>query len=114
MQPPTIERISPAYIGEMRIGLTATPTAPTAYEPVTISVDYSRCSPTGIVLPLELLIQAPTSTNVVRRYFRRSAPDSFSFTPSEGGRWGVLLREVAHNRWKGALSLDVAGEPDTA
>lgn len=113
MFPPAIDRISPAYIGEARIGLTASP-SPTAYAPVVVTVDYTRCAPTGLVLPLELLIQAPSEGNVIRRYFRRTLPPTISFTPPEGGRWGVLLREVAHNRWKGTLSLDVIGEPATA
>jgi hypothetical protein len=110
--PAKVEEISPATMGEDKIALSLDPTtlAPRALSPVLINVDYSACDPDGIILPLELIIQAPSAANVQRRRFTRVAPTSISFIPKEAGLHGVLLREVGHNRWVGKLRIPVAGD----
>lgn len=110
--PPKIEEISPATMGEDLIALSLDPStrAPRALQPVLINVDYSACDPDGIILPLELLIQAPSPEHIQRRRFTRSVPTSLSFIPKEGGTHGVMLREVGHNRWHGQLRIVVAGD----
>ena len=111
--PPLVEEICPDTIGEDRFVLTlssATPT-PKAFGVVEILVDYAQAAPEGVVLPLELLVQAPSSSGFVRRYYRRTAPSSVTFVPKEGGPHLVVLREVGHNRWVGKLRVSVAGDP---
>ncbi len=113
--PSIIEELSPETIGEDRITLTLDPTSlsPRAFSSVLVNVDYSRCAPDGVVLPLEIIIQAPTAGNAVPRIARRAAPASIAFTPREGGLHGVTLREIGHNRWVGKLRIWVAGDPLT-
>lgn len=110
--PPAIEEISPEFIGEDRIALSLDSSTlnPRAFHAVLINVDYGKCAPEGIVLPLELLIQAPSIGNIRRTIIRRTAPQSLSFIPKEGGIHGVLLRELGHNRWLGKLRVLVAGD----
>jgi hypothetical protein len=111
--PPLIEEISPETIGEDRIvlQLTEASRSPRAFRAVEISVDYSACAPGGVVLPLELLIQAPSPSGFRRTVIRRSVPSSIAFIPREGGLHFVLLRERQHNRWLGKLRVPVAGDP---
>ena len=113
--PPIVEELSPAYVGEDRITLQldASTQSPRANSSVVVLIDYSPAAPAGVVLPLELLIQAPSAGNVVRKVFRRIAPITITFTPREGGLHGVLLRELGHNRWQGRLRVQVAGDPTT-
>lgn len=110
--PPPVEEISPATMGEDKILLSLDPTIlkPRALAPVLINVDYSACDPDGVVLPLELIVQAPSPVNIQRRLFTRIAPTSLSFIPKEGGTHGVMLRELGHNRWTGKLRIEVAGD----
>lgn len=69
---------------------------------------------TGLVLPLVLTVTAPRVATRGRApavtYFRRTVPESFSFTPREGGEHLVTLAEVNHNLFWGALVIDVAGD----
>jgi hypothetical protein len=110
--PPIIEEISPATIGEDTIVLSLDPTTltPRALNAVLINVDYSACAPNGVVLPLELLIQAPSASNCRRHVYRRKVPSALSFIPKEGGLHGVVLREIGHHRWLGKLRVFVAGD----
>lgn len=113
MNPIVLEELSPSYVRELRIDLTLnadTPQTPTAFKPLLLDVGYSRCLPEGVMLPLLLEIQGPSSTSYQRRVFSRSAPASVIFTPREGGQHLVTLREAAHNRWFGSLRLSIAGE----
>jgi len=114
--PTLIDELSPETIGEDRISLAlvAGLAPPRAFAPVLVMVDYERCLPEGVALPLELLIAAPSAGNVIRRVLRRAAPRVIAFTPREGGLHGVLVRELAHNRWVGKLRIVVAGDPMTA
>lgn len=111
--PPLIEEISPATIGEDKIVLALDPATlvPRALAPVLITVDVSACEPEGLVLPLELIIQAPSASGCRRHILRRLVPKSLSFIPKEGGLHGVVLRELVHNRWLGKLRVEVLGDP---
>ena len=108
-----IDEISPRYYGEDRLGLELT--IPNqllrAFEPVLISIDYSRALPEGIVLPLEFTVTAPTEANNIRRVYRRFAPVDLTFTPREGGSHLVRLGELWHNGYWGRLVLPIDGDP---
>jgi hypothetical protein len=107
----TLEELAPMYVGAEALALSVDPNATLqAFTAIDISVDYSGADPLGVRLPLELLITSPSPTNFRRRQFLRSAPDVISFTPQEGGRFLVVLREVGHNRLLGKLSLVVEGD----
>ena len=109
-----IDDISPTFIGEDRIVLTLSQDTPNpkAFAPVQIDIDYSAADPEGgIVLPLELIVNAPSDANFSRRIIRRSLPSSIIIKPQEGGEHLVLLRECGHNKFVGIFILDVAGDP---
>lgn len=106
------DEVSPSYLREDRIDLTldASNADPAAFQSLLINVSYTRALPQGVMLPLILEVIGPSSTSYQRREFTRSAPNTLIITPREGGAHRVILREVAHNRWFGRLSLQVAGE----
>src|SRR5262245_19613553 len=110
--PSLIDELCPDYVGERRLALSlaSLDSPPRAFAAIELVVDYTAALPDGIVLPLELTIASPSPSNFVRRHFLRSRPSSLAFIPQEGGRHLVRLTEVAHNRWWGALTIDVAGE----
>lgn len=107
-----IESISPTYIGEDRVSLSLSDPAATilAFVPFQVDVSYAGADPEGIVLPLELVFQAPSGKVIQRTVFSRSAPSSLLLVPRSRGQHFVLLREMFHNRWQGRLLVDVQGE----
>ena len=107
-----VDEISPRDMGEDRLDLAldVANLSPQVFEPVIVNVDYSRCDPEGVVLPLEMTVTGP-SGETKTRYFRRVAPTQISFRPDEGGSTLVRLAECFHNRWFGKLVIDVAGDP---
>lgn len=106
---PTIDEISPAYVGDDRISLTLDPSStPRSLVPIQVNVSYAAAEPEGIELPLELLISGDNTH--VRSVFRQAAPTSVVFVPEGAGPHLVLLRELAHNRYVGRLVIDVAGD----
>jgi hypothetical protein len=107
-----LDELSPRYMREDRIDVTldASVTSPSAFDSILVNASYARCLPEGVVLPLILEVFGPSAQSYQRHEFARVAPSSFVFRPVEGGRHRVILREAAHNRWWGALSVDVAGE----
>jgi hypothetical protein len=111
-----LDDIAPSYYGEDRIRLTLTDPDQLlqAFTPVLITVDYSRCLPEGVVLPLEFTVTAPSTANAVRTVFRRFAVAGLAFTPREGGSHLVRLAEQFHNHWFGTLVLDITGDRLTA
>lgn len=110
--PSLLDELCPDYVGERRLVLAvaSADAIARAFGAIDLTVDYSQTMPEGLVLPLELTIVSPSRSNFVRRLFRRTRPSSISFIPKEGGRHIVRLREVGHNRWWGALAIDVVGE----
>lgn len=108
-----LDELCPPYFEERRIKLTrADPlTRARARAPIRVLVDYSACEPQGVVLPFETLITGPSGeSSFVRHISRRFAPTSITFTPREGGKHSIVLREVGHNRWWGRLDVDVEGD----
>lgn len=107
-----IDSISPDYMGQdlISLQLNTETLEPRALSSVIVDVDYSSTEPEGVVLPLELTIRSPTPKNIVRRIFRTLRPSTIAFTPQEGGPHLVLLRETAHNRYVGILTIEVTGD----
>ncbi len=110
---PTIDELAPKYVRAKRIGLSLDPSVKLARanEPILLLVDYAKTLPDDVMLPLILEVQAPHASGYQKRTFGRHKPETIIFTPHEGGRHNVTLREAAHNRWWGSLAIEVAGEP---
>ncbi len=114
---PVADEISPESYGQQFIGLalhqgsgSAAP-VPRQFETVTVDVDYSKCLPADVVLPLEFTVSSESGTsNFQRRFFRKLRPPQLTFIPREGGAHLIRLAEANHNRWFGALQIDVTGE----
>lgn len=109
----TQDEIAPGYIRNALIGITldVTSLVVRAFQPAQLNVDYSKCLPAGIMLPLIFDVQGPNPESYQRREFLNVAPQSLIFVPREGGRHQVCLREAGHNRWFGVLRIDVLGDP---
>lgn len=109
---PTLDEIAPSYVREKRIDLMLEPSAesPHANRPLTLLVAWTRALPAGLSLPLVFEVQGPAASSYQQRYFLKHLPTQIIFTPREGGRHNVTLREVAHNRFWGSLAVQVAGE----
>jgi hypothetical protein len=114
----TVDDICPSYVGAKRIKLlrasTETARAFTAID-LDVSIDATAdtdgvLARVGLVLPLELTVTSPSAENFYRHVYRRFLPTSVTFVPHEGGRHRVVLREVFHNRFFGAIDIDIAGE----
>ncbi len=107
-----IDDISPTYIGEDRIALALADvnTAVLAFVPFQVDVNYTAAMPEGLVLPLELVFQAPSGEVVTRKIFERTRPSSLLLVARQRGQHFVLLREQFHNRWQGRLVVDVQGD----
>lgn len=106
------DEISPRYLREDRIDLEldSSNPAPAAFQSLLINVSYARTLPQHVMLPLILEVSGPSSDSYQRREFTRAPPATLVITPREGGPHVIVLREVAHNRWFGRLSVQVAGE----
>ena len=106
------DELSPMYVGARAIVLSLLDplSSPRSRQYVGVAVDYSAAEPEGVCLPLELLITGPSTGSFRRRIFRRVLPTQFDFLPIEGGKHQLLLREVTHNRYVGALTVDVIGD----
>lgn len=107
-----VDDIAPRYYGEDRLRLTLSNPHQrlSAFVPVLITVNYAAALPEGIVLPLEFTVTAPTPSNSLRKFFKYLAPNQLAFTPREGGSHLVRLAESFHNRWFGALVLEIGGD----
>lgn len=107
-----MDELSPRYIREKRldISLDQSLVKAKAFSALVLNVSYARTLPEGIMLPLIFEVQGPSPQSYQRREYLRTAPSSIIWTPREGGPHLVTLREAAHNRWWGSLSLDVEGE----
>lgn len=108
-----LDELCPDYYEAKRIKLT--PADPLvrvrARSPMRVLVDYAACEPQGVVLPLEMLITGPSGEkSFVRHIDRRIVRTSITWTPREGGKHTLVLREVGHNRWWGRLDVDVDGD----
>jgi hypothetical protein len=108
----TLNELAPDYLQQKIIGVSpANPLeSPEARKPTTLVIDASGTLPNGLMLPIEVLVTGPSDRSFERKVFTRSIPSSFTFTPKEGGRFTVVVREVAHNLWWGSTELAVAGQ----
>lgn len=109
---PVVDEVSPAIYGQDLITLSVVP-GQTArqFEALLIDVDYSKCDPAGIVLPLVLTVTGESGAPTFQRsVFERVKPTQLAVIPREGGRMLVRLAETHHNRWFGATEVDVIGE----
>lgn len=106
------DEVAPSYYGEdrLRLALADPNQLLVAFEPILISVDYSRALPEGVVLPLEFTVTAPSAVNSQRTVYERFRPDELAFVPREGGSYLVRLAEQWHNHWFGTLVLEIAGD----
>ncbi len=113
-EPLTIDLISPRTIGEDKIGITVDPISLPLLVgvPVTLNFDYSRTVPSGVVLPLILVVQPGfgRGAGYFTKVFRKKRPGSFAFSLPGAGQWLAVLRECGHNYWQGRIVLDMAGE----
>ena len=113
----TLDELCPDDVGRRAVRLElARLDPPKAFEAVDVSVSLDPvlgqvAAVVGLALPLELTITAPSRSGFVRHVYRRAVPSSVSFIPREGGPHLVRLRELGHNRYWGALTVDVIGEP---
>jgi hypothetical protein len=109
---PTIDELSPRTVREKKLDVQLAPndTAPRARSPVTLLVSYDRTLPAGVMLPILFEVQGPSASSYQRREFLKHKPTTVIFTPREGGRHHVTVREVGHNLWWGSLAFEVAGD----
>ena len=114
---PTLDELAPGYLRGKRLDLEVDPDedAPRAFRPLLLTVGYERTLADelgGVMLPLLFEVQGPSASSYQRReYVRGKPPSTIIWTPREGGRHLVTLREVAHNYFFGSLVVEVAGEP---
>lgn len=77
----------------------------------TIRDGVDVCAPYGLQLPIEIIVTGPRGEpDFTRVVHRRRVPRSFTFTAKSPGRHMIVVREAAHNRWFGSLSVDVIGD----
>lgn len=111
--PPWIDDFSPTTVGSDRIKVSLDPRTltPLVFRSVLFLVDYSAADAEGgIVLPIELVIQAPDVSGFVRKRYSRTKPTQIVYFPVSGGTHLVRISEVGHNQAFGALSFEVAGD----
>ena len=108
----TLDELAPMNVGAKALTLSlASPSEPLrAFSAIVINVDYTGAGGAGIVLPLEMTVVGPSSASFARKNFRRVAPSALSFTPKEGGRHLVRLREIGHNKIYGTIEMVVSGD----
>lgn len=115
-----LDEISPDYIGAGLISLKLNDptTPPRAFNAVIVDVDYSAADEFGgIQNPIELIVSGPSPSSFRREVFgnelggisQRTPPSSVAFSPQEGGRHLLMIREVGHNRLHGTIEIDVEG-----
>ena len=107
-----VDEVSPVTYGQDLIRLTLNQQTPIvrAFGACLIDVDYSLTLPAGIMLPLEFTVSsAAGAATYQRRVYRRLVPPQIPFLPREGGPHIVRLAEAHHNRWFGALLIQVEG-----
>jgi hypothetical protein len=106
-----VDDISPAYLGEdlITVSLADKDAVPTSGQIVRIAISYDRVAAKGgVVLPIEVTVIGPDDYE--RRVFRIRPPTAYAFIPSTPGDFLVLVKETAHNKWVGRLTLSVGGD----
>ncbi len=112
-----IDIISPMYLGETRIRVSVNPSCEPlmAFRPVTVDFNYDATKPGGIALPLVLVVQPALSEVAAaggyrRKVFKRHPPVSYTFTVPSAGDYLIMIREFAHNQWRGQKVITVGGD----
>ncbi len=112
-----IDIISPMYLGETRIRVSTNPSCEPlmAFRPVTVDFNYDAAKPGGIALPLVLVVQPALSEVAAaggyrRKVFNRHPPASYTFTVPSAGDYLIMIREFAHNQWRGQKIITVGGD----
>lgn len=113
----TLDILSPVFVGEDRITLTVNENSKPllSFKIITINVNYDLAGEEGISLPLEFILQpgfggGGEANGYQQKIFRRTAPETISFTVPSAGQYLLLLREIHHNRWQGRLIMTVEGD----
>lgn len=113
-----IDTISPLYIGDQKISIEVDSSCKPlmAFKRIIINIDYSDALPEGVILPLELIVQpgfggGGEANGYKRKVFRRTAPESYTFTVPSSGDYLVVVREIFHNQWRGSQIITVGGDP---
>ncbi len=108
-----IDNFSPAYVGSDRfkVTLSSRTLSPTSGQAVIFLVDYSGADAEGgPVLPIRVLIQAPTVAGFYKRVYSRFRPDEIIYFPISGGDHLVTIGELGHNQFFGSMPFFVAGD----
>lgn len=81
-----------------------------SFEPFPLVVSLATAQqPNGIAPPFEVIFAAPSGRH--ERVELYEAPLAIMLRAQEGGPHRVTLREIAHNRWWGSITVDVDGDP---
>ena len=114
----TLDRVSPAFVGEDRISIEIDEGSFLAgnlfvLRPITLQFDYSDADPDGVILPIEIVIQPKfgDGTGYIRQVFSRVVPKNFTFKATGAGAYLILIRELFHNQWQGRKVIQVEGDP---
>jgi hypothetical protein len=107
------DELSAPWVGSEALALSLVdPLSPKrAKVAIDISVDYTGASDEGVTLPLEQLAVGPSPDSFRRHVHRRQIPSIITFTPPQGGRHIVTLRQVGGDKLFGKLTIEVEGEP---
>jgi hypothetical protein len=109
-----LDTFAPLTVGAMRLKLSldASTLIPRAGGSVLVNVDYSEADPDGgVVLPLGLIIQAPTVAGYRTKTYTSVRPDQIPCPLITAGEHLVTLKELGHNLFFGALRFTVIGDP---
>lgn len=114
----TQDRVSPAFVGEDKIGIQVREESFLAgnlvvQRAITLDFDYSAADPEGIALPLILEIQPEfgDGDEYRRIVFDRFIPPSFTFKVVGAGKYLILLKERFHNLYQGRNTIEITGDP---
>lgn len=106
------DELSAAWVGAEALKLSLVdPLSPKrANVAIDLEVDYSGAGEEGVTLPLEQLAVGPSPASFRRHVHRRQQPSIITFTPPQGGRHIVTLRQVYGDKLFGKLAVEVEGE----
>jgi hypothetical protein len=112
----TLDSLSPYYIGADKIAVSLDQSSILrTFQPITLNFDYSQTGINGIILPIEVVVQPAfypggPAAGFKSKLFKKSRPESFTFTPPSAGQYLVLIRELFHNKWQGRIVLNISGD----